>query len=213
MTRARTRGLAALLAVGALAALTGCTAAPAPSASPAPTPSGSSSPTVQITFDDGELLDPSQSAAWADTLAGKKGYSVLTTDDGDGSWSYRSDETGCTIGYWHGTLTGDASAGDSALSDQLLAAQFDTTAEQIAEFVKDDVAPLRTPSELVQTRAVAGADAEAGTTYIIAARAFAALGEGFVATLQCPAKTNVSAVWALLSSDPDAFELVFTGKG
>lgn len=213
MTRARTRGLAALLAAGVLIALTGCTAAPAPSASPTPTPSGSSSPIVQITFHDGELLDPSQSAAWADTLAGAKGFSVLTTDDGDGSWSYRSDETGCTIGYWHGATTEDAAAGDSALSDELLAAQFGTTPDEIAGFVKDDVAPFRTPSELVQTRAVAGADAAAGTTYIIAARAFAALGEGFVATLQCPAKTNVSAVWTLLSSDPDAFRIVFTGKG
>jgi len=216
--RTRRHGLLALLAIGLVATASGCTATPSPtppgsSASPAPTPSVSASPTVEITFDDGELLDPSQKAAWADPLAGAEGYSVVTTDDGDGSWSYKSDDTGCVIGYWHGAPTGDAAAGDSALSDQLLAAQFATTADEISGFAKDDAAPFRTPSELVQTRAVAGADEEAGATYIVAARAFAALGQGFVATLQCPAKTNVADVWSLLSSGPNAFQLVFSRSG
>ena len=79
--------------------------------------------------------------------------------------------------------------------------------------MQDDVAPFRTPSELVQTRAVAGADSETATTYLVSARAFSALGEGFVATLRCPASMNVQAVWSLLSADPNAFELVFDNRG
>lgn len=210
---ARARGLAAaVLTAVVLAAGAGCTAEPPPTSTPtAPaTPSPTSSPVVQITFDDGTLLDPSQAASWADPLADTDGYTVVTADDGDGSWSYRQDDTGCVIGYWHGDLAeADAAAGDSALSDELLAVQFGSPVGEIAPFVDDDIAPFRTPSQLVQTRAVAGADDHGGTTYIIAARAFAALGEGFVATLECPADTNVVDAWTLLSANPDTFELVF----
>ncbi|QIG40456.1 hypothetical protein G5T42_14050 [Microbacterium sp. 4R-513] len=221
MSRRRVRSIPVTAAVvlALLGTLTGCTmalppdssATPIPSATP--TASGSASPTVEITLQDGDLLDPSQTAVWADPLAGADGYSVLTADEGDGSWSYKSDRTGCIVGYWHGPL-GDTSAGgdDSALSDELLAAQFGTTADEVAGFVQNDAAPFRTPSELVQTRAVAGADEETATTYLVAARAFSALGEGFVATLRCPATTNVQAMWSLLSSDPNAFQLVFSQK-
>ncbi|MFH8250116.1 hypothetical protein ACH3VR_07105 [Microbacterium sp. B2969] len=208
-------GAAVVIAV--VAGATACTMSPTststPSASASPTPTGTASPTVEIKLADGDLLDPNQTAAWADPLKSAPGYTVDVVDDGSGSWSYTSDATGCTIGYWQGALTRlDASSDDSNLSDELLAAQFGTTTDQIAAFAKDDIAPFRTPSELVQTRAVAGADDESGTTYVIAARAFAALNQGFVASLRCPADTNVAAVWSLLSSTPNAFQIVFTAK-
>jgi hypothetical protein len=197
------------LAAGiALIAITGLTACTTQSPS-SPTPSGS--PLAALTFEDGERLDPAQAVSWADPFAGAEGYSVLTENEGDGSWSYTSDDTGCVIGYYEGTLDGlDASAGDSALSDELLAAQFGSTVEDIAGFAKDGVAPFRTPSQLVETRGVAGTDSESGTTYIVAARAFAALGTGFVATLECPVEMDVASEWATLNTDNGAFALVFS---
>ncbi|WP_345802818.1 hypothetical protein AAIB33_06950 [Microbacterium sp. AZCO] len=213
MSRWLRGALSAALVIAVVAGASACTVAPGggASATPTPTPIGTPSPTVEIQFADGDLLDPTQTASWADPLKGAAGYTVVTARDGNGSWSYKSDAIGCTIGYWEGPLTGlDPSSDDKALSDQLLAAQFGTTAEEIATYVQDDIAPFRTPSERVQTRAVPGADDQSGSTYLIAARAFGALGQGFVATLQCPAATNVGAVWTLLSSNPNAFELVFS---
>jgi hypothetical protein len=199
------------LVVISLALVAACTADP-PAVTSGPSPTASA--VVQIDFEDGELLDPAQSVSWADPLADLPGYTVLTSDEGDGSWSYTSDETQCTIGYWQGEVpASDTASGDEALSDELLATQFGVTADQIAEYVHDESAPFRTPSQLVQTRSAAGADDESATTYLIAARAFAALGTGFVATLECPADTNTSAVWSLLSADPGAFELVFSANG
>ncbi|TDN92671.1 hypothetical protein EV279_2198 [Microbacterium sp. BK668] len=203
------------VSVALLVSLSGCTVQPSPTPSAAePSPSSSEPPTVQISLDDGDLLDPAQTASWADPLDGAAGYTVVTADDGDGSWSYRSEATDCVVGYWHGALPDSGEGdGDAADSDLLLAAQFGTTAEEIASFARDDLAPFRTPSELVQTRAVAGADSETATTYLVAARAFAALDMGFVATLRCPSTTDVRDMWALLSSDPNAFQLVFSGTG
>ncbi len=194
-----------------LVLVTGCTAGPVASgAGSSPSPTSDATPTVQITLDDGDLLDPSQEAAWADPLAGQVGYTVLTTDEGDGSWSYTAEDTGCTIGYWHGPLAEtDAASGDSAASDALLAAQFGATPEELGAYADQNAGPFRTPSELVETRAVAGADADAGTTYLIAARAFTALGTGFVATLECPADKNVAVEWAKLGMVQHAFDLVF----
>jgi hypothetical protein len=199
--------LAAGIVLFAVTALTGCT-----QQSPAiPTPSAS--PLAALTFDDGDRLDPAQQVSWVDPFAGADGYTVLTENDGDGSWSYTSDDTGCVIGYYEGTLKDlDASAGDSALSDELLAAQFGSTAEDIAGFAKDGVAPFRTPTQLVETRGVAGTDSASGTTYIVAARGFAALGTGFVASLECPAEMDVASEWATLNTDSGAFALVFAAS-
>lgn len=211
--RERARGpIVGGLAILMIAAVTGCTASSSPAPSSTPTPTGT--PVAVLSFDDGARLDPTQKGAWADPFKAAEGYTVLTTDDGDGSWSYTSEATKCVIGYYAGTLEGmDVSAGDSALSDELLAAQFGSTAEDIAEFAKDGVAPFRTPTELVETRAVAGTDAESATTYIVAARAFAALNQGFVATLKCPAKVDIADEWATLNTDRGAFALVFSTAG
>jgi hypothetical protein len=174
-----------------------------------PTPSSSAAP--PLTFDDGQRLDPAQKVVWADPFGHTEGYTVHTKDNGTGSWSYQSDETGCIIGYYEGTPKNmDAAAGDSALSDGLLAAQFGSSAADIAEYAEDGVAPFRTPSQAVETRAVVGTDSEAGTTYIVAARAFAALGTGFVATLECPATLDVRTEWKKLNTDTGAFALVFS---
>jgi hypothetical protein len=199
-----------LLAVtGLIAAVISMSAACTAQTPTRPTPSASAA--APLTFDDGQRLDPAQKVVWADPFASSKGYTVHTKDHGDGSWSYKSDATGCIIGYYEGAPKNmDAAAGDSALSDGLLAAQFGSSAAEIAEYAEDGVAPFRTPSQPVETRAVVGTDAEAGTTYIVAARAFAALGTGFVASLECPAKLEVRTEWKKLNSGTGAFALVFT---
>lgn len=205
MTRPARVTLVAGIVLVAVAALTACTAQSPATATP------SASPLAALTFEDGERLDPAQQVSWVDPFARAEGYTVLTENDGDGSWSYTSDDTGCVIGYYEGTLKDlDASAGDSALSDELLAAQFGSSADEIAEYAEDGTAPFQTPSQLVETRAVAGTDSDSGSTYVVAARAFAALGAGFVASLECPAARDVGSEWAALSSEDAAFALVFT---
>ncbi len=168
-----------------------------------------------LSFEDGGRLDPAQQVAWADPFAGDEGYTVLTKNDGDGSWSYTSNATDCVIGYYEGTLEGmDPSAGDSALSDELLAAQFGSTAEDIARIRQGRHRALPHPRTARRDQSGCGHRFHPATTYIVAARAFAALNAGFVATLKCPAKVDVESEWAKLNSDTGAFALVFeTAEG
>ena len=189
--------------VTAALALTGCTASPEAEAT-SPGPSASSTE-AGLSFAAGASLDPSWRAQWADPFTALPGFSIAQADAGDGSWAYRQDATGCVLGYWQGAVQGlDPAGGDRDASDQLLALQFDGDVADVADFIGDDVA-FDSFTGPVQARSVAGADDQAAVTYIVAARAFATLGSGLVATLRCPASIDVYAQWRSLAADPGAF--------
>ncbi|MCX6502110.1 MAG: hypothetical protein NT132_06865 [Microbacterium sp.] len=186
------------------------TASPSASATPTADPDtdAQADPDVAISFAAGADLDPSWSAQWGDPFLGSTDFSVYAADDGNGAWSYQENATGCILGYWQGRVDGlDTSGGDSDASDQLLAIQFDADVAEVAPYAADDItfASLSGP---IAARSVAGADSENGLTYIVAARAFAALGAGLVATLDCPEAIDVYTQWASLQADPGAYTAV-----
>ena len=173
----------------------------------APT-TGAPSATGRLGFDAGAALDPSWQAQWGDPFIGSTDFTVHTPDDGDGSWAYREEASGCVLGYWQGRLDGfDAAAGDQAASDELLAMQFDADVDEIAVYVGDDISYVSFDGPIA-ARSVAGADRDAGVTYIVSARAFATIASGLVATLDCPDGVDVYAKWVELAADPGAFTAV-----
>jgi hypothetical protein len=206
----------------AATALTGCSVVDmiaggqqeSPTASPSRSPSASGDASAGgITFEAGADLDPSWGAQWGDPFIGSADFTVYSPDDGKGSWSYQENATGCIIGYWQGAVDGlDASAGDSALSDKLLAIQFDAEVSDVASYAGDTVS-FSSFAGPIAARSVAGADKESGQTYIVAARAFGALGAGLVATLDCPEGLDVYAQWQTLAADPGAFTAVVGNLG
>ncbi|WP_460774168.1 hypothetical protein [Microbacterium sp. GXF7504] len=210
MTRhtARLGATAAVLVLAA--ALTACTGDGADPATPSASASASAAGDAfaGIGFEEGAALDPSWQAQWGDPFIGRTDFTEYIADDGNGTWAYREEATGCVLGYWQGPVEGfDPAAGDAAASDQLLALQFGAEAADLADYVGDDVlfASFDGP---VAARSVAGADDTTATTYIVAARTFTALGAGLVATLDCPQEVDVYAQWVQLLSDPGAFTAV-----
>jgi hypothetical protein len=218
-------GAIALAALLSATALTGCSvvdllaggqkedSTPTASPSPSATSSADASADGGISFAAGADLDPSWSAQWGDPFVGNADFTVYAPDDGNGAWSYEEAATGCILGYWQGTVDGlDAAGGDSGMSDQLLAIQFDADVSEISPYAGEDIA-FASFTGPIAARSVAGADDESGQTYIVAARAFGALGAGLVATLDCPTGIDVYTQWQTLDADPGAFTAVVGDLG
>ncbi|MBD3941567.1 hypothetical protein IF188_07645 [Microbacterium sp. NEAU-LLC] len=212
----RPAGIAALLIVGALT-LQGCAIALPQIAGPAES-SGSTEggPTVDdepvddetaadLPFD-GEFDGATRTLQWTDPFMTDADYTVDTADDGNGSWSYVDNRTGCVAAFYQGTVTGlEASEGDSALTDEMLALVLtddsgeQATADDVAGWAHDDVLPLSTAG-VVDTRTVTSAGAD-GTTWLDTARMIGSVGGGIYLGVTCPSGQDATVQYGTLLSD------------
>ncbi|CAH0243547.1 hypothetical protein SRABI76_03062 [Microbacterium oxydans] len=137
-------------------------------------------------FAEGQELSPTVSVEWGDGLLVDDGWVTESPDDGNGGWSYATADGSCTARFWQG-LTSDVAVvdgDDSASSDAILAALLRSTAAVIT--------PLATTGEFsyqvggsggVENRQIVGADGE--RTWVMAARAFTAIGVGLYVIVDC----------------------------
>jgi hypothetical protein len=195
------RPLLRLVTIAAVAAatlsLSGCLYAQIPDEAPtidvvttdepdAPTDEPSGDLPLSLGFAEGQELPATAYIEWGDGLMTDDGWVTESPDDGNGGWSYATADGSCTAQFWQG-LTSDVAvvAGDdSASSDAILAVLLQSTAAEIT--------PLATTGEFsyqvggtggVEHRQVVGAEGE--RTWVMAARAFTAVGVGLYVIVDC----------------------------
>jgi hypothetical protein len=163
------------------------------SASPTPTAATRTLP-AELSFEAGSVLSEGVwETGWAEILGNTAGFSVESPDDGNGSFSYVDDTTGCRISFYQGTVTDlDLTQDDRALSDDFLATMMNVatgggvTREDVAANAYDDVAGRYPDSGTVSTRTIWLTGSE-GETLLSSTRMFAALGGGVYIGILCPA--------------------------
>jgi hypothetical protein len=195
------RPLLRLVTIAAVAAatlsLSGCLYAQIPDEAPttdvvttdepdAPTDEPSGDLPLSLGFAEGQELPATAYIEWGDGLMTDDGWVTESPDDGNGGWSYATADGSCTAQFWQG-LTSDVAvvAGDdSASSDAILAVLLQSNAAEIT--------PLATTGEFsyqvggtggVEHRQVVGAEGE--RTWVMAARAFTAVGVGLYVIVDC----------------------------
>ncbi len=189
--------------------LAGCTSSTTGTTSDLRTASALS---ADLGFDDGADLAAGSEPQWSDPFASDSSFTaVAISDDGD-SWGYADADTSCTLGFWQGGLTDsniDLSASDIDASDALLAATTGSAVADISDYTESDIADFVSGTSLISARSVLGADSDAGTTYVVSARAFTALDQGLVASLTCPSATDVLDQWQTYLENDGAFAAYF----
>ncbi|WP_243075051.1 hypothetical protein [Microbacterium sp. SS28] len=186
--------------------LTGCAAssgsrASEPTGSPDP-PDATEEPAAEVvepaiplelTFEEGDALEPGSIAAeWTDPFANNPDFSLLSPDEGNGSWSYTDDTNGCTVGFYQGTLTDfapeptDEASTISAIA-AIAAAKDDQITAEIVETYGDDFPVEQTQEGGEVSLWGLGADLTDGSSWVDSARFFNAIGSIQYVTIQCPA--------------------------
>ncbi|WP_334152662.1 hypothetical protein [Microbacterium sp.] len=197
------RPLLRLVTIAAVAAttlsLSGCLSAQIPTDVPvsdaptdAPTDAPADEPTgdlpLTLGFAEGAELPTTAYIEWGDGLMTDDGWVTESPDDGNGGWSYATADGSCTAQFWQGRTSDVAvvAGDDSASSDAVLAVLLQSTAAEIT--------PLATTGEFsyqvggsggVEHRQVVGAEGE--RTWVMAARAFTAVGVGLYVIVDCSA--------------------------
>ncbi|MFH8250115.1 hypothetical protein ACH3VR_07100 [Microbacterium sp. B2969] len=192
------------LAIGSLL-ITGCASGAPPQAAQSPTPvvepgtarrSPSPSPTPterrapsDLSLDHGADLDPSEWRVQWFTFG--DGFSELSPDDGNGSWSITDDATQCEISFYQGTLAGiDYSQDDRTITNELLtlmvgAISAGATREDVESHAFDDAVPLFFDDDVLPMRTIWGGQADGGT-WLFSARMFGSMGGGIYLMINCP---------------------------
>lgn len=191
---------AAVVVAAALLPLSGCLYAQIPADVPAsedastPAPMPDESPSISsdddlpttMSFDDGGSLPATAYIQWGDGLLTDDGWEIASPDDGNGNWSYATVDGSCTAHFWQGLIGDDilVAGDDSATSDAVIATVLGGT--------PDDITPNATTgsfsyqiggNDTVENRQVVGQDT--GRSWIIAARAFSAVGVGLYVIADC----------------------------
>lgn len=139
-----------------------------------------------LSFAEGQELPSSAYVEWGDGFLADDGWVTESPDDGNGGWSYATADGSCTAQFWQGRTSDVAvvDGDDSASSDAILAVLLQSTAAEIT--------PLATTEEFsyqaggsggVENRQVVGAEGE--RTWVMAARAFTAVGVGLYVIVDC----------------------------
>lgn len=172
--------------------------ATASSPAPTPTPTEVSEPFTELTFAAGADLDPAEWAVgWDDQFQTAEGFSVLAPDDGNGSWSYLDESTGCAVSFYQGALTDVELSGDDSLdTDRMLAAILGAsitglTVDDVRANAGNDSFVQTRPGGTVAIRSIGGTTSDGGT-WLDSARMFSALGMGHYVSIQCPAGQNAN---------------------
>ena len=191
------RPLLRLVTIAAVAAttlsLSGCLYAQIPTDVPvsdapgdAPTEEPAGDLPLTLGFAEGDDLPATAYIEWGDGLMTDDGWVTESPDDGNGGWGYATADGSCTAQFWQGLISDVAvvAGDDSASSDAILAVLLQSTAAEIT--------PLATTGEFsyqvggsagVEHRRVVGAEGE--RTWIMAARAFTAVGVGLSVIVDC----------------------------
>lgn len=201
MTRTSGGRLAAAIVLGLAALpLSGClyaqipaydASAPTPSApSPRPSDAPADEPDSDLpstmTFADGQKLPSTAYIQWGDGLILDDGWTSVSPDDGNGSWTDGTVDGTCTARFWQGYITdvavtdGDDSASSDAMLAQILG---DATQAQITPYAKTVQLGYQSGKNTVlDARQIAGGD---GRDWTITARAFTATGVGVSVIVDC----------------------------
>jgi len=150
---------------------------------------------ADLSFEAGSELELGDwETGWAESLGSTVGFSVESPDDGNGSFAYADDATGCRLSFYQGTITDlDMTKDDRTISDELLTIWMTNngglTPEQVAANAYDDVAAQYPGEGTVATRTIWGTGADGGSL-LVSARVFGALGGGVSVTILCPSGTD-----------------------
>lgn len=167
---------------------------------PRPTPSATQTvaPFSELTFAAGADLDPAEwSVSWDDKFQIDDDFSVLSPDDGNGSWSYVDNTTGCGISFYQGSITDIELTGDDGVdTDRMLTAILGAsmpgvTFEDVQANAGNDSFLQAQPGGMVEIRSIGGTTAEGGT-WLDSARMFSALDTGTYVSIQCPSGQNAN---------------------
>lgn len=176
---------------GPPAADSGATDPPAAPSEPSPSPSLSPAETLTSAFAFDAATPPAPGQwliAWDDHFAVTEGFSVLSADDGEGSWAYRDDRTQCTVAFYQGSAAAaglDASAGDREQSDEFIGIVMQAPPEMVEQYVEDYDVPVWGEDDSVAFRTLGGA-AEDGSTRVDTARVVPSLDVVLHVTIGCP---------------------------
>lgn len=214
-----TRSSVGVLALALCAALLSGCAAPGSVADATPTPRQSSakpspstptptssapSPPEDLSFEAGAgLADGDWEMGWGDNFADNPGFTVLSPDDGKGSYSYTDAETQCRLFLYQGEVTDlDLAQDDRTISDDFLATVLTgtvegATREDVAAHAYDDLVGQYPGPGTASTRTIWGKSSDGGS-WLHSARMFGALGAGVYVGITCPAGQDASAELAKL---------------
>lgn len=195
----RRLGAAAAIVTLAILPLSGCLYAQIPAAAPSAAPSpgtetdGTDAPDAPtggstLTFEEGLELSDDAYIEWGDGFLADEQWKTVSPDDGNGGWTYGTDDGTCTVRFWQGHMTdvpvveGD----DSASSDAILGVLLETPTA--------DITPVATTGEFsymtggtggVEMRQVSAV--EGSRSWLMAARAFTQTGVGLYTIVDCMA--------------------------
>lgn len=171
--------LAGVVALAALLVLSGCGgvagAALVPSAEPEPTSApdttedtddtdtdtDAGSAGTDLTFEAGQNLPSSENPQLGGPFVGHPGRVVRSYDDGQGSWSYTTADTLCTLIFQQQSLDGGmiTEGDDESTTDSYLAFVLTTTPENIGNLAADGTFKNgMNPIAVVESRVVTGTD-------------------------------------------------------
>ncbi|MDF2562189.1 MAG: hypothetical protein K0R99_3635 [Microbacterium sp.] len=192
----RRLGTAAAIVTLAILPLSGCLYAQIPAAVPSEAPSpgtetdapegGTTAST--LTFEEGLELADDAYIEWGDGFIADDQWETISPDDGNGGWTYGTEDGTCTVRFWQGHMTdvpvveGD----DSASSDAILGVLLETPTA--------DITPVATTGEFsymtggtggVEMRQVSAVDGS--RSWLMAARAFTQTGVGLYTIVDCTA--------------------------
>lgn len=161
-------------------------------------------PPSELTFEAGADLDPARwSVQWGDSFVTDEGFSVLSPDDGNGSWSYLDGANQCEVLFYQGGMADlDMSQDDRTLTDDFLATVLagtvtGSTRADVDEHAFDhDLKGLGVES--VTFRAIWGSGAEGGT-WLHAGRMLALHEAALYVGIQCPAGYEADEEFAKLT--------------
>ena len=172
-------------------------------ASPTPTPTDGAVVPTDLSFDESSNVDVSTWRVEWVPLFPEDGFSILSSDDGNGSWAHTDDATGCQLFFYQGLLTDlNMAQDDRTITDDLLfiltSAAVDGVARRdIAEYAYDDVAPQWTQAGTVDMRTIWLTTDDGGSRFFTA-RVFGSRGGGLALSMSCPAGQEVEAEQAKL---------------
>lgn len=173
--------------------------APAEEASPTPTPdSRVAAPPTDLSYDAGADLDPAVwRVAWGDPFQTDAGFTVLSPDNGNGSWSYVDSANQCHLFFYQGAVTDldmshdDRTITDDYLSIMLSARMEGVTREDVSKHAVDDMVWQADESGTVSVRTIWGSASDE-SSWLDSARMFGAQGGGVYVSLSCPPGQDVT---------------------
>lgn len=192
--------------------LAGCQAATPPSDPSASASAGSSAsdapatgqqptlPLENLTFEAGNTLPADSLPQFGENLSGNSDWQITAPDDGTGNWAYASADGLCQAAFNQHHLDESVTSvpdDDRATTDALLTHLLKLSPEELATGVVDGTVGYGELGQAATTdvRAVAASDPDSGQ-WLMAARAFAAVGIGLSVDLACKPGADSPQVFA-----------------